>query len=66
MYCVLLVPQMACEKLLDVVGGLVPPTQVPAKTPEDQGRVKAKARKGNWLLNTDSDLFFYPLYDTDI
>lgn len=47
MYCVVPVHQMACEKLLDVVSGLVPPTQVPAKTPEDQGRVKAKARKGN-------------------
>lgn len=47
MCCVVPVHQMACEKLLDVVSGLVPPTQVPAKTPEDQGRVKAKTRKGN-------------------
>ncbi|KAL7395007.1 hypothetical protein ABVT39_008548 [Epinephelus coioides] len=41
--------RMACEKLLDVVGGLVPPTQEPTRTPEDQGRVKTKARKGNDL-----------------
>lgn len=38
--------QMACEKLLDVVNGLVPPNQEPAKTAEDQGRVKTKSRKG--------------------
>ena len=37
---------MACEKLLDVVGGLVPPNQVQTKTLEDQGRVKTKTRKG--------------------
>uniref|UniRef100_A0A671X4P1 Integrator complex subunit 10 n=1 Tax=Sparus aurata TaxID=8175 RepID=A0A671X4P1_SPAAU len=41
--------RMACEKLLDVVGGLVPPNQVQTKTPEDQGRVKTKTRKGNDL-----------------
>ncbi|KAG8004052.1 Integrator complex subunit 10 [Nibea albiflora] len=41
--------RMACEKLLDVVGGLVPPNQEPTKTPEDQGRVKTKTRKGNDL-----------------
>ncbi|XP_033488874.1 integrator complex subunit 10 isoform X2 [Epinephelus lanceolatus] len=41
--------RMACEKLLDVVGGLVPPTQELTRTPEDQGRVKTKARKGNDL-----------------
>lgn len=40
------VAQMACEKLLDVVGGLVPPSQTPTKTPEDQNRVKTKTRKG--------------------
>ncbi|XP_059201514.1 integrator complex subunit 10 isoform X1 [Centropristis striata] len=41
--------RMACEKLLDVVGGLVAPSQEPTKTPEDQGRVKSKTRKGNDL-----------------
>ncbi|KAA8588965.1 hypothetical protein FQN60_010310 [Etheostoma spectabile] len=40
---------MACEKLLDVVGGLVPPSQEPTKSPEDHGRVKNKTRKGNDL-----------------
>eukprot|EP00064_Thunnus_orientalis_P004181 superscaffoldBa00000372_g4192 len=42
-------PQMACEKLLDVVSGLVPPNHEPTKTQEDQGRVKTKTRKGNDL-----------------
>lgn len=37
---------MACDKLLDVVGGLVPPNQTPTKAPEDQGRNKTKAKKG--------------------
>ncbi|XP_068570799.1 integrator complex subunit 10 isoform X1 [Cebidichthys violaceus] len=41
--------RMACEKLLDVVGGLMSPSLEPAKTPEDQGRVKTKMRKGNDL-----------------
>ncbi|XP_022069588.1 integrator complex subunit 10 isoform X1 [Acanthochromis polyacanthus] len=41
--------RMACDKLLDVVGGLVPPNQEPAKAAEDQGRVKTKSRKGNDL-----------------
>ncbi|XP_070693559.1 integrator complex subunit 10 [Pempheris klunzingeri] len=41
--------RMACEKLLDVVSGLVPPIQEPTKTPEDQGRAKTKTRKGNDL-----------------
>ncbi|XP_032384300.1 integrator complex subunit 10 isoform X1 [Etheostoma spectabile] len=41
--------RMACEKLLDVVGGLVPPSQEPTKSPEDHGRVKNKTRKGNDL-----------------
>ncbi|XP_067375534.1 integrator complex subunit 10 isoform X1 [Channa argus] len=41
--------RMACEKLLDVVSGLVPPNQEPTKTPEDQVRVKTKMRKGNDL-----------------
>ncbi|XP_070768860.1 integrator complex subunit 10 isoform X1 [Enoplosus armatus] len=41
--------RMACEKLLDVVSGLVPPTQEPTKNPEDQCRVKTKTRKGNDL-----------------
>ncbi|XP_058506607.1 integrator complex subunit 10 isoform X3 [Solea solea] len=38
--------RMACEKLLDVVGGLVPPNYEPTKT-ADQVKVKAKIRKGN-------------------
>lgn len=46
--------KMACDKLLDVVGGLVPPTHISTKTLEDQGRVKTKARKGEiterWLV----------------
>uniref|UniRef100_A0A8C9YSZ3 Integrator complex subunit 10 n=1 Tax=Sander lucioperca TaxID=283035 RepID=A0A8C9YSZ3_SANLU len=41
--------RMACEKLLDVVGGLVPPSQEPTKSPEDHGRVKNKTRKSNDL-----------------
>ncbi|KAM3866710.1 integrator complex subunit 10-like [Diretmus argenteus] len=41
--------RMACEKLLDVVGGMVPPTQEAMKTPEDQGKIKGKPRKGNDL-----------------
>uniref|UniRef100_A0A7N8YDK1 Integrator complex subunit 10 n=1 Tax=Mastacembelus armatus TaxID=205130 RepID=A0A7N8YDK1_9TELE len=41
--------RMACEKLLDVVSGLVPPNQEPTKTSEDQGRVKTRTRKGNDL-----------------
>lgn len=41
--------RMACDKLLDVVSGLVPPNQEPTKAPEDQGRVKTKSRKGNDL-----------------
>uniref|UniRef100_A0A667WQ47 Integrator complex subunit 10 n=1 Tax=Myripristis murdjan TaxID=586833 RepID=A0A667WQ47_9TELE len=41
--------RMACEKLLDVVSGLVPPNQEPVKTPEEQGKVKSKTRKGNDL-----------------
>uniref|UniRef100_A0A3Q0S4Y8 Integrator complex subunit 10 n=1 Tax=Amphilophus citrinellus TaxID=61819 RepID=A0A3Q0S4Y8_AMPCI len=41
--------RMACEKLLEVVSGLVPPNQEPPKAPEDQVRVKTKTRKGNDL-----------------
>lgn len=41
---------MACDKLLDVVGGLVPPNQIPTKTSEDQGKFKAKARKGETIV----------------
>ncbi|XP_069027268.1 integrator complex subunit 10 isoform X2 [Embiotoca jacksoni] len=41
--------RMACEKLLDVVSGLVPPSQEPTKAPEEQVRVKNKTRKGNDL-----------------
>lgn len=40
---------MACEKLLEVVSGLVPPNQEAPKTPEDPVRVKTKTRKGNDL-----------------
>uniref|UniRef100_A0A672J4J5 Integrator complex subunit 10 n=1 Tax=Salarias fasciatus TaxID=181472 RepID=A0A672J4J5_SALFA len=39
----------ACEKLLDVVGALMPPNQEQTKASEDQGRVKTKTRKGNDL-----------------
>lgn len=42
--------KMACDKLLDVVGGLVPPNQIPTKTLEDQGRIKTKARKGERIV----------------
>lgn len=38
--------KMACEKLLDVVSGLVPPAQMPTKVPDDMIRVKPKVRKG--------------------
>uniref|UniRef100_UPI0037E8FE6C integrator complex subunit 10 isoform X1 n=1 Tax=Semicossyphus pulcher TaxID=241346 RepID=UPI0037E8FE6C len=41
--------RMACEKLLDMVSSLVPPNQEATKTPDDQGRVKTKTRKGNDL-----------------
>ncbi|XP_063732951.1 integrator complex subunit 10 isoform X1 [Eleginops maclovinus] len=41
--------RLACEKLLDVVCGLTPPTQEPTKSPEDWSRVKTKTRKGNDL-----------------
>ncbi|XP_023647607.1 integrator complex subunit 10 isoform X5 [Paramormyrops kingsleyae] len=41
--------RMACEKLLDVVSVLVPQTQDPCRTPEDQTRVRGKFRKGNDL-----------------
>uniref|UniRef100_A0A8C5DY79 Integrator complex subunit 10 n=1 Tax=Gouania willdenowi TaxID=441366 RepID=A0A8C5DY79_GOUWI len=39
----------ACEKLLDVVSGLTPPNQEPAKSPEDQGIAKTKTRRGSDL-----------------
>jgi len=45
--------QMACEKLLDVVGGLIPPNTEPSKAPEDQSRVKTKTRKGKQNKNQD-------------
>ncbi|XP_047209787.1 integrator complex subunit 10 isoform X2 [Girardinichthys multiradiatus] len=41
--------RMACEKLLDVVSGLVPPNQELTKATEDQSRIKSKTRKGNDL-----------------
>uniref|UniRef100_A0A1A7YS59 Integrator complex subunit 10 n=1 Tax=Iconisemion striatum TaxID=60296 RepID=A0A1A7YS59_9TELE len=41
--------RMACEKLLDVVGGLVPPSQELNRSQEDQGRIKTKSRRGNDL-----------------
>uniref|UniRef100_A0A1A8JP92 Integrator complex subunit 10 n=2 Tax=Nothobranchius kuhntae TaxID=321403 RepID=A0A1A8JP92_NOTKU len=41
--------RMACEKLLDVVGGLVPPSQDLNRSHEDQGRTKTRPRRGNDL-----------------
>uniref|UniRef100_A0A8C7XIK1 Integrator complex subunit 10 n=1 Tax=Oryzias sinensis TaxID=183150 RepID=A0A8C7XIK1_9TELE len=41
--------RMACEKLLDVVSGLIPPNQDQTKAPEDHNRVRSKSRKGNDL-----------------
>ncbi|KAK0132853.1 Integrator complex subunit 10 [Merluccius polli] len=41
--------RMACEKLLDVVSGLVPPSHEPVRTLEEQGKVKNKSRKGSDL-----------------
>ncbi|XP_062332602.1 integrator complex subunit 10 [Osmerus eperlanus] len=41
--------RLACEKLLDVINGLVPQNQDPAKSPEDTGKTKSKPRKGNDL-----------------
>ncbi|XP_054890106.1 integrator complex subunit 10 isoform X1 [Poeciliopsis prolifica] len=41
--------RMACEKLLDVVSGLVPPNQELTKAQEDLSRIKSKTRKGNDL-----------------
>ena len=67
---------MACEKLLDVVSGLVPSNHESTKTPEDQGRVKTKMRKGKHLTkpcshththtHTDSVNSFLLLYKIDI
>lgn len=50
---------MACDKLLDVVGGLVPPNQIPTKTLEDQGRIKTKARKGEITVQWCSFMDFF-------
>ncbi|KAJ3587306.1 hypothetical protein NHX12_010904 [Muraenolepis orangiensis] len=41
--------RMACEKLLDVVSGLVAPTLDPVTPLEDQGKAKNKSRKGSDL-----------------
>ncbi|XP_017565231.1 integrator complex subunit 10 isoform X1 [Pygocentrus nattereri] len=41
--------RLACEKLLEVVSGLVPQNQEPTKSSEEQGRVRNKPRKGNDL-----------------
>ncbi|KAM6953161.1 integrator complex subunit 10 [Aplochiton taeniatus] len=41
--------RMACEKLLDVVSGLVPQNQDTARTPEEKAKAKTKPRKGNDL-----------------
>ncbi|XP_068181523.1 integrator complex subunit 10 [Antennarius striatus] len=41
--------RLACEKLLDVVSGIVPPTHPVTKTTEDFGKVTTKIRKGNDL-----------------
>lgn len=46
---------MACEKLLEVVSGLLPPNQEAPKTPEDPVRVKTKTRKGKNFLNLLTD-----------
>ncbi|XP_077434618.1 integrator complex subunit 10 isoform X2 [Vanacampus margaritifer] len=37
--------RLACEKLLDVVSGLVPPNHEPTKPSEDQTKVKTKLKK---------------------
>ncbi|XP_007260378.1 integrator complex subunit 10 isoform X2 [Astyanax mexicanus] len=41
--------RLACEKVLEVVSGLVPQNQEPVKPSEEQGRVRNKPRKGNDL-----------------
>ncbi|XP_077589769.1 integrator complex subunit 10 isoform X2 [Stigmatopora nigra] len=41
--------RIACEKLLDVVSGLVPPTHESTKTLEDQTRPKTKMKKSHDL-----------------
>uniref|UniRef100_A0A8C7SEL9 Integrator complex subunit 10 n=1 Tax=Oncorhynchus mykiss TaxID=8022 RepID=A0A8C7SEL9_ONCMY len=41
--------RMACEKLLDVVGGLVPQNQDPVKNTDESGKARNKPRKGNDL-----------------
>ncbi|CAL1613266.1 unnamed protein product [Knipowitschia caucasica] len=41
--------RMACDKLLDVVSGLVPPNYELAKSSDTPSRLKAKSRKGNDL-----------------
>ncbi|XP_066497646.1 integrator complex subunit 10 isoform X2 [Hoplias malabaricus] len=42
--------RLACEKVLEVVSGMVPQNQEPLKSAsEEQGRVKTKPRKGNDL-----------------
>ncbi|XP_010895750.2 integrator complex subunit 10 isoform X4 [Esox lucius] len=41
--------RMACEKVLEVVGGLVPQSHDPVKNTEDQGKAKGKPKKGNDL-----------------
>lgn len=52
------VDQMACEKILDVVSGLVPPNQELTKTSEDQGRLKTKTRKGTTIVQNVGLLLF--------
>lgn len=44
------VNQLACEKLLEVVSGLVPPGQMPTKNPDDHIRVKSKTKKGKMTI----------------
>uniref|UniRef100_A0AAY4E9I2 Integrator complex subunit 10 n=1 Tax=Denticeps clupeoides TaxID=299321 RepID=A0AAY4E9I2_9TELE len=41
--------RLACEKLLEVIGGLVPQSQDSGRSSEEPGRVKARPRKGNDL-----------------
>ncbi|XP_063044499.1 integrator complex subunit 10 isoform X2 [Engraulis encrasicolus] len=41
--------RLSCEKLLEVVGGLVPQSQEPGKSGEDPAKPRMKPRKGNDL-----------------
>ncbi|KAK7922771.1 hypothetical protein WMY93_009673 [Mugilogobius chulae] len=41
--------RLACDKLLDVVSGLIPPNYEPTKSSEDPCRLKTKSKKANDL-----------------